>query len=74
VPISEQLLQWAEAVFVMEELHRLHLERVFPRIVQRKRIVCLNIPDMFYYMDEDLVSILGERLEPHLGKPVWKRE
>ncbi len=69
VPFTAELLQWAEIVFVMEELHRFHLERNFPEFARAKRVVCLNVPDIFYYMDPELVLILTEKLRPYLGKP-----
>lgn len=69
VPVTEELLQWAEIVFVMEERHRLYLQCNFPALARAKRIVCLNVPDVFYYMDAELVLILTEKLRPYLGEP-----
>lgn len=69
VTITEELLRWAEIVFVMEEGHRLYLQRNFPALAQANRVVCLNVPDVFSYMDPDLVLILAEKLRPYLGEP-----
>ncbi len=68
VLIREELLQWAEIVFVMEERHRLYLHHHFPVVAKVKRIVCLNIPDNFCYMDPELVRILTKKLQPYLGE------
>ena len=73
IPLTKELLEWAEVVFVMEELHRLHVERAFRETARTKRIVCLDIPDMFYYMDEELVSLLTEKLRGYLGEPAVRR-
>lgn len=69
IPLTEDLLHWAEIVFVMEDLHRLYVERAFPAVARTKQIVCLDVPDLFYYMDQELVSLLAEKLHPYLGEP-----
>ena len=69
VPLTQDLLEWAEAVFVMEEFHRFHVERAFPQVARAKRIICLDVPDVFYYMDDELVSLLTEKLRRYLGEP-----
>jgi len=70
VPVTEELLQWAEIVFVMEERHRQYLPRhFFSAFGGGKRIVCLEVPDVFHFMDPELVLILTEKLRPYLGEP-----
>jgi len=70
VPVTEELLQWAEIVFVMEERHRQYLPRHFySAIGGAKRIICLDVPDIYPYMDSELVLILTEKLRPYLGEP-----
>lgn len=71
VPFTGDLLGWAEVVFVMEERHRFHLQRNFPALARAKRVVCLDVPDVFYYMDPELVLILTEKLRPYLGEPLF---
>jgi predicted protein tyrosine phosphatase len=70
VPLTAELLQWADAVYVMEEMHRQHIERAFPALARTKRIVCLDIPDRYYYMEPDLVALLEDRLQPELGSVI----
>ncbi len=67
VPITEELLQWADMVFVMEERQRAYLRRNFPALAMAKPIVCLNVPDIFQYMDPKLARILTEKLQPYLS-------
>ena len=70
VTVTEELLQWAEIVFVMEERHRQYLPRhFFTAFAGAKRMVCLDVPDVFHYMDPELVHILTEKLRPYLGEP-----
>ena len=70
VPVTEELLQWAETTFVMDQGHRLHLQTHFFSVWGgAKRIVCLDVPDVFHYMNPELVRILTEKLRPFLGEP-----
>lgn len=66
VPVSPELLQWADLIFVMEPVHRSRLSSRFQRWLGGKKIVCLGIPDDYGYMDAELVRILGQKVPPHL--------
>lgn len=68
VPISPELLQWADLIAVMEPVHRSKLNARFKAHLAGKRIVCLNVPDDFGYMDEPLVTLLQARVAPHLPR------
>jgi predicted protein tyrosine phosphatase len=61
--LTEELLNWAESVVVMEKHHRNHIRKHFPDIYINKRIVCLYIPDDYDYMQTELISILKDKLE-----------
>lgn len=66
VPVSPELLEWADTIFVMERTHRTKLSRSFGPYLRSKRIICLNIPDEYEYMDERLVRLLKEAVPRHL--------
>ena len=57
-PVTSELLQWAQIIFVMEKSHRSKLSKMFKSHVKNQRIICLNIPDEYEYMDPRLVSLL----------------
>lgn len=61
--LTEDLLNWAESVVVMEKHHRNHIRKHFPDIYKNKRIVCLYIPDDYDFMQTELISILKDKLE-----------
>ncbi|MFC3693825.1 low molecular weight protein tyrosine phosphatase family protein [Chenggangzhangella methanolivorans] len=65
-PVTPELLDWAEIIFVMEKRHRAALSRRFRRHVGHARILCLDIPDDFDFMDPRLVALLNARAGPHL--------
>lgn len=69
VPVSPELLAWADLVFVMERRQHFKLSRKFRRQLRGKRIICLDIPDEFEYMDEDLIRLLRTRVPRHLPAP-----
>ena len=66
-PLTPELVEWADIIFVMEKDHRRKLSASFKRYLDRQRIVCLDIPDMYQFMDPELVRILRERVPKFLG-------
>ena len=44
-PLSAELIQWADVIFVMEASHQSKMARTFTSHLRGKRVVCLNIPD-----------------------------
>jgi predicted protein tyrosine phosphatase len=62
-PVSQALLDWADLILVMERTHRNWIRKHFPEVYEKKRIVCLYIPDEFEYMEAGLVEMLRERVE-----------
>jgi predicted protein tyrosine phosphatase len=70
VPVSPELLEWADTIFVMERAHRNKLSRRFGRYLKAQRVICLNIPDEYEYMDERLVRLLNATVPKYLpGRP-----
>lgn len=64
--VSPETLEWADLVFVMEPAHHRRLQRQFGRNLRRTKVICLNIPDTFEFMDPRLVELLEGRVTPHL--------
>lgn len=67
VPLSSESLQWADIIFVMEKSHRSRLSKNFQPWLKQKRIVCLDIPDEYEYMEPALVDLLKKKVLPLLG-------
>lgn len=66
VVLSEALVRWAEIIFVMEPMHRDQLRQRFRAALTTQRIVCLNIPDDYTYLQPELVALLKRKVLPHL--------
>lgn len=69
-PVTEELLDWADVILVMEPKHRRKLNEQFPKELRGKRIGCLSIPDDYRFMDPALVTILEVRVPPFLPTAV----
>ena len=67
VPVTRELLEWADLVLVMERSQRNLIHKRFKELYASTRIVCLYIEDEYEFMDPVLVRLLRERIEPHLG-------
>ena len=62
VLLSAEQIEWADIIFVMEKTHRNKLNRKFRSSLNGKRVVCLDIPDDYEFMDPHLVRILESRV------------
>ena len=58
IKLTAGLIGWADVIFCMEKKHVRRIREKYPDMLQDKRLVCLNIPDEFEFMDEDLQEIL----------------
>jgi len=67
--VTEELLAWADVVFVMERRLVAMLRRRFREALDGKELVCLAIPDDYQFLQSELRTILVERLAPYLGQP-----
>jgi predicted protein tyrosine phosphatase len=67
-PVSGDLLQWADAIFVMDKKQQRQLRTRYAEMLKDKRVVCLNIADRYEYMQPELQRELRARVLPLLGR------
>jgi predicted protein tyrosine phosphatase len=67
IPLSSEAIEWADIIFVMEKSHRSKLSRNFQPWLKHKRVICLDIPDEYEYMEPALVQLLKKKVLPLLG-------
>ena len=67
MPLGGDAIQWSDIIFVMEQSHRKKLSKKFQPWLKNKRVVCLDIPDEYEYMDPALVELLKRKVLPLLG-------
>lgn len=65
-PVTGDLIDWADIVFVMERAHRNRVTRKFKALLKDKRVIVLGIPDDYAFMDPALVRLLEARVPRHL--------
>src|SRR5664280_2059266 len=62
VKLSEDLIVWADIVFVMESKFRDVIVDLYPIESLSKEIVSLDIPDNYYFMETLLVELIKSRV------------
>jgi predicted protein tyrosine phosphatase len=65
-PLSAELVEWADVIFVMEKMHRAKLQKRFRAALGGKRMICLDIPDRYQFMDPVLVQLLEMKVSHFL--------
>ena len=63
--ISENDLNWADLVFVMETGHRARIWGLY-RQLELPTIEVLNIPDEYEFMNDELIELLTDRINDTL--------
>ena len=66
-PLTHELVAWADIIFVMEKAHRTKLQKGFKASLNKARVVCLDIPDDYEFMDPELIELLKARVSRYLG-------
>lgn len=67
-PVTDELIEWAELIFVMEKAHRAKLSKRFRKALGSRRVICLDIPDNYDFMDPELVALLTRKVTPLLPR------
>ena len=65
-PVTETQLKWADVVIVMEEEQRYEIAKRFPKLYMRKRILSLDIPDVYHYNQPELIELLKRKIDEFL--------
>jgi predicted protein tyrosine phosphatase len=73
VPLSSEQVEWADIIFVMEKAHRGKLTRRFRKYLNGKRVICLDIPDNYAFMDPDLIQLLEQKVARFLPQAIVTR-
>ena len=66
VRLTEDLIIWADIVFVMESKHRDVIVDLYPIQSLSREIVSLDIPDTFYYMEAMLIELIKSKVSSFL--------
>lgn len=69
IRVTEGLVGWADWIFVMEKKHADQLRSKFPESLEGKKLICLQIPDNYQYMEPELVELLQAKLGSYMEMP-----
>lgn len=61
-PVTKKQIKWADVVIVMEDTQRTELARRFPELYLKKRILSLNIPDVYRFNQPQLKEELTKKV------------
>lgn len=61
-PVTKKQLSWADLIIVMEDFQRTEISKRFPEIYLKKRIISLNIPDVYQFNDPELINLLKKKI------------
>ena len=66
VVLSPEQIEWADLIVVMEARHRIALAKTYSPHLKNKRVICIDVPDKYPFMDPALVAELQAKVGPHL--------
>ncbi|MFK8029390.1 MAG: low molecular weight protein tyrosine phosphatase family protein [Gammaproteobacteria bacterium] len=66
-PVSGDLIEWADAILVMERSHRNKIAKKFRPLLKGKKLAVLDIPDDFERGDPVLVRLLKSRVPRYVN-------
>lgn len=61
-PVSEKALDWADLVIVMDDEQRTEISKRFPKMYMKKRILNLDVPDIYGYNQPELIEVLSSKI------------
>lgn len=64
--VNAEMIRWADKIFVMEQIHEQFIRHSFPDIDVRDKLIVLDIPDFYYYMEPELIDLLHQKIDPYL--------
>ena len=67
VVLTKAALEWADIVFVMEDWQRAAIAEMFPQEYLKKKIIVLDIPEIYNSMDPKLIKLLKIRVDQLLN-------
>jgi protein-tyrosine phosphatase len=66
IKINSKLIVWAEIIFVMEKKHKEKLFQKFPNEISNKKVIVLDILDIYKYMDKELIEEIKTSISDYI--------
>ena len=68
IKLSHKMLSWADVIFVMEKKHKQRIMQKFETETVSQKIVILEIPDEYQFMDPELIEDIRTKVDYYLKK------
>lgn len=62
-PVTKSQLEWADVVVVMEDEQRSEIAKRFPITYMKKRILSLDIPDIYHFNQPEFIDNLKNKIK-----------
>ena len=67
VTVTGDLIEWADAILVMEQSHAQKVSRKFRSLLKTKKLAVLDIRDRYQYMQPELIALLERRVPNYVS-------
>ncbi|MBI3187080.1 MAG: phosphotyrosine protein phosphatase [Gammaproteobacteria bacterium] len=61
-PVTGDLIEWADIILVMEKAHRNKISKKYKKLLGNKRLIVLDIPDNYEFMQPELIQLLKSKV------------
>ena len=66
VRVNARMLEWADIIFAMDPFQVEALRRMFPAHPALERVICLDIEDVYSFLQPQLVELLQQKVPQRL--------
>jgi protein-tyrosine phosphatase len=68
IKLSAKIILWSDLIFVMEKKHKQKMIQYFPTETDDKKIIILDVPDEYQFMDPELIEEIETKVNNILTK------
>lgn len=65
-PLSGDLIEWSDVIFVMEKSHKNKVSKKYKELLHGKKLACLDIPDNYDRMQPEFVRLLKNKVPRYI--------
>lgn len=66
IKLTAKQIAWADIIFVMEKKHKQRIIEKFQKELIEKKLVVLDIPDEYQFMDSELVEEIKSKVDVYI--------
>jgi predicted protein tyrosine phosphatase len=66
--LNSEQIEWADIIFFMERKYLKRVSGKFEKQLASKKVVCLGIPDIYQFMQDELVQLLEQKIVPYINE------